>query len=261
MARGRFQIGCRRPKFQIRLAGFGLLRVKSFSPTIMPTWLQQSFHTNPTSGTVDQMAWRVVVAFFLGCVVAQIYRSTHRAEPITPSFPRTLVLLSILMSMVTQVIGDNFARAFGLAGALSIVRFRTVVRDAQDTAFVIFAVVVGMAAGADYLWIALIGTVVIAVAILILRPRKQVTGWSEEECELELRFALGTKPEELLAPVFATYVQTYEIREVGTAQKGTCLELLYRMRLRPGVRPFDLISDLNKLEGLQSVELARAEQS
>ena len=65
------------------------------------------------------------------------------------SFVVTLVLLTILIAMVTQVIGDNVARAFSLVGALSIVRFRTVVRDTQDTAYVIFAVAVGMAVGAN----------------------------------------------------------------------------------------------------------------
>ena len=65
------------------------------------------------------------------------------------SFVVTLVLLTILIAMVTQVIGDNVARAFSLVGALSIVRFRTVVRDTQDTAYVIFAVAVGMAVGAE----------------------------------------------------------------------------------------------------------------
>ena len=65
------------------------------------------------------------------------------------SFTVTLVLLTILIAMVTQVIGDNVARAFSLVGALSIVRFRTVVRDTQDTAYVIFAVAVGMAVGSE----------------------------------------------------------------------------------------------------------------
>ena len=68
------------------------------------------------------------------------------------SFVATLVLLTILIAMVTQVIGDNIARAFSLVGALSIVRFRTVVRDTQDTAYVIFAVAVGMAVGANHRW-------------------------------------------------------------------------------------------------------------
>ena len=77
------------------------------------------------------------------------------------SFVVTLVLLTILIAMVTQVIGDNVARAFSLVGALSIVRFRTVVRDTQDTAYVIFAVAVGMAVGANHPLVALCGLVVV----------------------------------------------------------------------------------------------------
>jgi hypothetical protein len=76
---------------------------------------------------------RLVAAMVLGGIVAQIYRHS-RAEPAS-SFTVTLVLLAILIAMVTQVIGDNVARAFSLVGALSIVRFRTVVRDTQDTAY------------------------------------------------------------------------------------------------------------------------------
>src|SRR5262245_22201086 len=210
------------------------------STNALPTWLQQSFSL-AAGTTVGHLFWRLAMAFLLGCVVAGIYRGTHRDEPITPSFPRTLVLLSILIAMVTQVIGDSIARAFSLAGALSIVRFRTVVRDTQDTAFVIFAVVVGMAAGADHLWLAILGCVVVGIAILILRPRQRVTGWSEEECDLTLRLPLGTNPETLLGPVFQEHVQSFEIRSVGTAQKGTSLEVKYRLRLNGGVRPFDLI--------------------
>lgn len=225
----------------------------------MPTWLQQSFHTNQDA-SLPALFWRVSMAFFLGLVVSWIYRATHRNEPITPSFPRTLVLLSILIAMVTQVIGDNLARAFGLAGALSIVRFRTVVRDTQDTAFVIFAVVVGMAAGADYLWMAVVGTIVVGTAILVMRPAKRVSGWVEEECDLELRFALGSRPEELVKPAFDAHVLSFEIRSIGTTQKGTALEVTYRLRLLPGTKPFDLVASLNKIEGLQGVELSRVEE-
>src|SRR4051794_12126891 len=95
-----------------------------------------------------QMAVHLCAAFLGGLLVSAIYRGTRPRSRITPSFPPTLVLLAILIAMVTQVIGESLARAFGLVGALSIVRFRTVVRDTQDTAFVIFAVVVGMACGA-----------------------------------------------------------------------------------------------------------------
>src|SRR6187551_1455754 len=112
---------------------------------------------------------RLVAAMVLGGIVAQVYRRS-RAEPAS-SFTVTLVLLAILIAMVTQVIGDNVARAFSLVGALSIVRFRTVVRDTQDTAFVIFAVAVGMAVGAGYPWLAVAGSAVVAVAAFAMKTR------------------------------------------------------------------------------------------
>ena len=96
----------------------------------------------------------------LGGVVVFVYRRTRASNDTTPSFAVTLVLLTILIAVVTQVIGDNVARAFSLVGALSIVRFRTVVRDTQDTAYVIFAVAVGMAVGAGHPWLA-IGAIVV----------------------------------------------------------------------------------------------------
>src|ERR1043166_7516365 len=107
------------------------------------------FTSNPASviPAWERVGQHLFVAFIGGLLVASIYRWTRPRSFVNPSFPPTLVLLSILIAMVTQVIGDSVARAFSLVGALSIVRFRTVVRDTQDTAFVIFAVVVGMAAG------------------------------------------------------------------------------------------------------------------
>jgi hypothetical protein len=97
-------------------------------------WSAVGFADAPTSATV---VIRLVGALLLGGVVALIHRRTRGKADGIESFGVTLVLLSILIAMVTQVIGDNVARAFSLVGALSIVRFRTVVRDTQDTAYVI----------------------------------------------------------------------------------------------------------------------------
>src|SRR5262245_1346418 len=125
----------------------------------MPDFLKTAFGEGPNV-LPGQVFVRLVVALILGGVVALIYRYTRKSSEIVSSFPVTLVLLSVLIAMVTQVIGDNVARAFSLVGALSIVRFRTVVRDTQDTAYVIFAVVVGMAVGAADLWVGIIGIAV-----------------------------------------------------------------------------------------------------
>src|SRR5262249_57687545 len=114
------------------------------------------------AGTV--LVARLVQAAMLGFAVAVVYFLTQRKRRTEAApFVATLVLLSVLIAMVTRVIGDSVARAFSLAGALAIIRFRTVVDDTRDTAFVIAAVVVGMAVGSDMLAVALAGLPVVAV--------------------------------------------------------------------------------------------------
>jgi len=112
---------------------------------------------NGSQIAATEILFRLCVAAVFGGVVALVYRRSRHEIDITPTFPPTLVLLAILIGMVTQVIGDNVALAFSLVGALAIVRFRTVVRDTQDTAFVMLSVVVGMAVGARAPWVAAIG--------------------------------------------------------------------------------------------------------
>src|SRR5687767_15799272 len=134
----------------------------------MPDFLRDSLVEFPTPPPAIVLL-RLVAALALGALVALVYRLTRTVSDDARSFTGTLVLLSILIAMVTQVIGDNVARAFSLVGALSIVRFRTVVRDTQDTAFVIFAVGVGMAVGAGYPWLAVAGIAVVAIAAFAMK--------------------------------------------------------------------------------------------
>src|SRR6476659_471005 len=115
------------------------------------------------------VCWRMALAAVLGWIVSLIYRRTRKSSDVVASFPTTLVLLCTLIAMVTQVIGVSVARAFSLVGALSIVRFRTVVRDTQDTAYVIFSVAVGMAVGAQAPWVGLIGILVVGCAAFLMR--------------------------------------------------------------------------------------------
>ena len=133
---------------------------------------------------------RLVVALVLGRLVAAVYNRTRPLSDRTPSFPTTLVLLAVLIAMVTQVIGDNVARAFSLVGALSIVRFRTVVRDTEDTAFVIFAVVIGMAAGGNNLPVAVTGLIVVGAAAFWMNERGQSRAGTRAY-ELRVRAGLG----------------------------------------------------------------------
>ena len=222
----------------------------------MPDWLLTSFQTNGAM-PADELVWRLGAAFILGWAVAGIYQITRRHEAV-PSFPPTLVLLSILIAMVTQVIGDNVARAFSLVGALSIVRFRTVVRDTQDTAYVIFAVVIGMAVGANHFVLALVGLCVVGIAATLTRPRSSPKDWSHVDCVVEVRLEAHEGPEQILADTLKKSLVHYEMLSIGTAQKGEAVDICYHVRLRKDVLPAEFVAQLNALEPVQRVEFRRS---
>src|SRR5262245_42272347 len=103
---------------------------------------QLSQPPTPTPQWVEVVE-RLGIALVLGLVVAAIFRLTFgRRKTDAASMATTLILLSVLVAMMMMTIADNAARAFTLAGTLAIVRFRTVVEDSRDTAFVICSVAV-----------------------------------------------------------------------------------------------------------------------
>jgi hypothetical protein len=222
----------------------------------MPEWLQDASHEG-NNVAFKVLAVRLALAFLLGCVVAGIYALTQR-KPRSELAPlvTTLVLLTILIAMVTLVIGNSAARAFSLVGALAIIRFRTVVEDTRDTAFVIFAVVAGMGAGAGFLEVLLLGIPMVAAAALLLGywGRKGVVP-TAAEYSLDIRLGLGRDPAALFRETFEKHLGSARLRATTTARQGAALDLSYVVTLRGQGDGVALVTDLNQVPGVQSVDL------
>jgi hypothetical protein len=225
----------------------------------MPEFLTAAIEPAPVAGTAVLI--RLVLAMLAGGVVTLIYRFTRAADETAPSFTVTLVLLAILIAMVTQVIGDNVARAFSLVGALSIVRFRTIVRDTQDTAYVIFAVAVGMAVGAGHPGLAGSGLMVIGFAAFVMRRGVVAAPVRHDPFLLNVRVALGHDPATLLSPAFNLHLMARHLVSIGTAKQGLAIELSYRAALRNEETAAELVNALNRVDGVQSVSLQRMDAS
>lgn len=203
------------------------------------------------------IAVRLTAAALLGGAVATIYRLTRPGSGVTQAFLRTLVLLAIMIAMVTQVIGKNAALAFSLVGALSIVRFRTVVRDIEDTAFVIFAVAIGMAAGTGQPRMALSGLVVVTLTAIVMRSRPARTPDALAWFQLSVRVGLGHDAETLIGGTLDKFVTERRVMSMSTARQGMSIDITYETRLRKDSVPDELVKALNRIEGIQSVELQR----
>lgn len=224
----------------------------------MPDWLQDALASGDPIPPASVIAARAALAVVLGFLVAGVYRLTlgRLADPGT--LPTTLVLLAVLIALVTMVIGNSVARAFGLVGALSIVRFRTVVEDTRDTAFVIFAVVVGMAAGAGYGVLAAVGIPAVAAAALVMTWLGSGRAPAGQSVTLAVRVGLGRDPAGLLGPVFAKHLADVRLTETATGRQGVALDVTYAARLRDPNGAVALVNELNRVEGVQSVELRAA---
>jgi hypothetical protein len=224
----------------------------------MQDFLKATAENLPTFSYVLIIRLTVSVAF--GFAVAWVYKHTRPASDVGTSFPATLVLLAPMITMVTHVIGDSPARAFSLVGALSIVRFRTVVRDTQDTAFVIFTVAVGMAMGATPMqpWIAVTGIAIIGAAAFLVRPRTPSARLGAPLPYLvRVRVGLGHDVEKLAGGVFSTYMTQRRIRSIETAKQGISIDVTYEVALKQDNAAAELVGALNKLDGVQDVQIER----
>lgn len=198
------------------------------------------------------LSQRLLLAWLCGWIVAWVARRKLAAGA-TDTLTLTLVLMCILIAMATQIIGDNIARAFSLVGALSIVRFRTAVPATRDVAFVLAAVVVGMAIGAGQYWVVVIGLIVVALATHFNtspQPSDQLPTRNTDVWRLSLTVGLhnsGGWEAELVR-----LTESFQLVSAETVRRGGAIELVYRYQPRAGFDASQLIAALNAIPHVES---------
>ena len=196
---------------------------------------------------------RTAIAAGLGVVLAVVYRRTHKGLSYSQSFTQTIVYIALIVALVMLTVRNSLATAFTLVGALSIIRFRTVVKDTRDTAFVFAALAVGMATGLGYLDLAAIG----AGATGLLAFALHATDFGAiHRSDFVLRFVFDRAGDS------AAYRQTLErfarrshLLQAEPAGDGNSLRLAYDVVLQRGQRAEDLAAALGATNGVSEVVL------
>jgi len=204
--------------------------------------------------TVSSVSLNMLLAFILGLVIAAIYKWTHTGMP-AETFTNTLIILCMLISVVMVVIGESVARAFSLVGALSIIRFRTVVRDPRDIAFVFFALAIGMGVGAGNPSVSIIGTFLIGTVILGLH------GWQTNNADKQgflvtFRVPICDEFEQYYQSVFNDQLSTYRRLSRKATSSGT-VELEYRVKLKHPEQWAQFIQELLITEDITKVKATK----
>jgi uncharacterized membrane protein YhiD involved in acid resistance len=196
----------------------------------------------------------MATALACGLLISLIYRWTYKGLSYSITFVNSMPPLSMITAMVIMVIGNNIARAFGLVGALSIIRFRTAIKDVQDIVYIFFALAVGMAAGVGLHLTAIAGTIFIGAVILILA--KIPYAWPKRrEFLLQFRLTSSGEEEAPYLPVLEKYCRQHRLVNVKSLRDSDSLELSYYIRLKADDTSETLVRELGRTRHVARVNV------
>jgi len=196
----------------------------------------------------------LTLAFILGFVCSYVYQWTHRGISYSVSYVHTLMLLSPITAFVMLVIGNSVARAFSLVGALSIIRFRTPLKDTWDTTFVFLSLGIGLATGTGAYAVAILGVVAISIFTLIIH-RNHLGESAKEEFLLRFRVAGSPDIESVYWNIFGKYLKKNILVNMSTTQHDNFLELAFNIIMKDPKQKQSFIQELNGIPELEQVML------
>ena len=133
---------------------------------------KSSFLSNINSFSTVDVLLALGLSFVLGLFIFLIYKKTYQGVMYSDSFGVSLIAMSMITSLVIIAVTSNVVLSLGMVGALSIVRFRTAIKEPMDIAFLFWAIAVGIVLGAGLLPLAIIGSVIIGIIIVVFSTRK-----------------------------------------------------------------------------------------
>ena len=194
----------------------------------------------------------LIIAFFLGFIISSVYKKTHKGLSYSQSFVLTNIFVCVIVSMVIMVIGNNLARAFALVGALSIIRFRTVVKDTKDTAFIFWSLAAGMASGTGSYFLAISGTAVISMIALVLYYTNYGSIFKSEFI-IQFRSRNSAKNKKNYNKIFSEYCKSSTLLNAESSGDGQSLKLSFDIVLKENKTYDEFIQKLSKVSGLSEV--------
>lgn len=207
---------------------------------------KSSFLENISSVSILDMLMALVLSFGLGMFIFMVYKKTFSGVMYSSSFATTLVALTMITTVVILAVTSNVVLSLGMVGALSIVRFRTAIKEPLDIAFLFWAIGVGIVLAAGMIPLAVIGSVVIGVILLVFvnrdsskNPYIVVIRCDGHDSETEAKKYLDSATERCVV-------------KSKTAQKGS-VELNLEVRLKSDNT--DFINTVSDIDGVQSAVL------
>jgi len=202
--------------------------------------------------STETLVLALTLSFVLGQLMAWTYIRTHTGVSYSRSFTQSVVLMMMVVSLVMFVIQNNIITAFGLIGALALIRFRNVLKDTRDTVFVFFSLVLGMAIGSQRYMAAVTGTIALClVAFYFHFTRFGTRGHFDGHLTCRVSNVLDYKGS------FAGLLRRFcrRVQRVSIRHREGIVEYVFQVCLRDRNRGGELSDELLRLEGVENAVL------
>ena len=202
----------------------------------------------------------LLLAFVLGQLLAWVYYFTHSSLSYSRSFVQSLIVITVVVAMVMSTIQNSFVTAVGLMGALSVIRFRNMIKDTRDIAFIFCSLVVGMAAGSQRFAIAIIGTLFLALIFLYLHftnfgAHKPHNGF------LRFNVAGHIGSNHAVHATLKRFCRSFSL--ISAQDHGNdhpFVEYAFQLMIRNSVKNEAMLAELENIEGVSDINLTMQEQ-
>ncbi len=207
---------------------------------------KSSFLENVTAVSLPDMALALVLSFCLGLFIYLVYKKTYSGVMFSRTFGGSLIAMTMITTMVILAVTSNVVLSLGMVGALSIVRFRTAIKEPMDIAFLFWAIAGGIVLAAGMIPLAIVGSVIIGLILIVFCNRK-----TTEKPFIAVITCVDAAAEKRANEFLNSQVRKAVIKS-KSAQKGN-IELSYEVNLKGDDTGF--ITSLSVMEGISSAVL------
>lgn len=210
--------------------------------------------TSSANPAIISIVYALMLAFVLGTVIAVLYIKTFHGLSYSRNFVHCLVLCPVVTAVAMQAIGDNLARGIGMVGAISLLRFRSSLKDPRDMFFLFASLSLGVSCGVHSYAIGVIGCIgfILSVAVLSQTPfgdSNQFDGL------IRFNFPSSLRNSKELEALFAEYCKQFALVTVRETAQGDRLDYSYQIKLKRGLTHEEFIQRLKELDSVKGVNL------
>ncbi len=222
------------------------------------------FNTILTNVSADITVYSALITIFtsliLGILITFTYYKTCDEIMYQKSFAVTLLMLPIILSVIILFIGSNIARAFSLAGTLSIIRFRSAPGDPKDIAFIFFSIAAGLSCGVGFFGYGLL-FVIILCAVIILLSKTNLFELNSTQKILKITIPEDLNYKGAFDDVLQKYTKSFKLSKIKTTDLGSLFEVVYVISTQNNMDEQEFLNELRCRNGNLNIILSSAPTS